>query len=57
MLKSHFRAKLLEYLRQVEQDQRPLIVIHHRQPVIKVNPYNINAESILASLRHMAVFY
>jgi prevent-host-death family protein len=37
--KSLFSAKLLEYLRQVEQDQQPLIVTHNGRPVVKVSPY------------------
>ncbi|MHB8623203.1 MAG: type II toxin-antitoxin system Phd/YefM family antitoxin [Sulfuricaulis sp.] len=37
--KAHFKAKALEYLREVEHSGEPIIVTDHGQPTIEVRPY------------------
>jgi prevent-host-death family protein len=37
--KSRFKAKALEYFRQVEQNKRPLVITDHGRPVLKISPF------------------
>lgn len=37
--KSRFKAKALEYFRQVEQNRRPLVITDHGRPVLKISPF------------------
>ena len=50
--------QLLEYLRRVEKEKKPLLVSHGGKPVIKVSPYEEESpEEILGSLRGTLVHY
>lgn len=56
--KSQFKAKALEYLRDVEKDKQPLIITHAGKPVVEVIPYKKTSdEDILKSLRGTLKFY
>ena len=55
--KSQLKSQLLEYLRKVEKDKKPLIVTHAGKPVIEVAPYKEKGEDILESLRGTLIFY
>ncbi len=37
---SQFNAKVLEYLRIVEEKQETLIITHRGKPMVKIIPYN-----------------
>jgi len=49
--KAQFKSHLLEYLRRVERDKKPLIVTHAGKPVVEITPYKKDPEEILKSLR------
>lgn len=49
--KAQFKSQLLEYLRKVEKDKKPLVVTHAGKPVVKVTPYVEDPQEILKSLR------
>ena len=53
--KSQLKAKILEYLRNVEKEKQELIVTHDGKPVAKIVPYKEKA--ILDSLRNSVVYY
>ena len=55
--KSQLKSHLLEYLRAVEEEKKPLIVTHVGKPVVKISPYHENPDQILASLRKSVVTY
>ncbi len=55
--KSQFKSQMLEYLRQVEKDKKPILITHAGKPVAKVVPYNKDAEDILASLQKSVLSY
>jgi prevent-host-death family protein len=55
--KSQFKARALEYFRQVEKNETPLIVTHHRRPVIKIVPDQPDVDQLLRNLRGSLVFY
>ena len=59
--KAHFKAHILELLREVEKTKQPLVVTHDGKPVIEVNSYKgkepLNDEAILKSLRGTLVYY
>lgn len=55
--KAQFKSHLLEYLRKVEKDKKPLIVTHAGKPVVEVAPYKEKDEDILESLRGTLIFY
>lgn len=38
--KSQFKAKALEYFRQVEADGKPVIVTDHGEPKLEIRPYH-----------------
>ena len=54
--KSQLKSQLLEYLRKVEKEKKPLIVTHGGKPVIKVSPYQQDAQALLKSLRGSATY-
>lgn len=43
--KSQFKPKALEYLRLVEELNRPLIITHGGKPVVRVIPYTSDTPS------------
>lgn len=53
--KSELKAKILEYLRNVEKEKQELIVTHAGKPVAKIIPYKEKA--ILESLRNTVLYY
>lgn len=55
--KSQFKSQLLEYLRRVEKEKKPLLVSHGGKPVIKVSPYQEDPDEILKSLRGSVLRY
>ncbi len=59
--KSQFKAQALEYLREVEKNNQPLIITHAGKPVIKVISYRKKEEdkneAILKSLRGSVLYY
>jgi len=55
--KSQLKSQLLEYLRKVEKEKKPLIVTHGGKPVIKVSPYNQDPQEALKSLRNSVTYY
>lgn len=48
--KSQFKSQLLEYLRQVENEKKPLVITHVGKPVVKVSPYKEDPDMIFKSL-------
>jgi antitoxin (DNA-binding transcriptional repressor) of toxin-antitoxin stability system len=55
--KSQLKSHLLEYLRKIELEKKPLIVTHVGKPVAKISPYQENPDAILASLRKSVISY
>ena len=50
--KSKFKARALEYFRQVEETGEEFTITDHGQPVLKVIPYSPNSEGALKVLRN-----
>ncbi len=55
--KSEFKAKALEYCRQVEATGEPLVVTDHGKPVLEVRPYRASRRQPLDVLRSSVVRY
>jgi prevent-host-death family protein len=55
--KSRFKAKALEYFRQVERTGKPIIITDHGTPVLKLAPYREDPEEALKLLRESVVKY
>ena len=55
--KAQFKSHLLEYLRKVEKDKKPLIVTHAGKPVVDVTPHKEDPTELLKSLRGTLVYY
>jgi antitoxin (DNA-binding transcriptional repressor) of toxin-antitoxin stability system len=55
--KSRFKARALEYFRQIEESGREVIVTDHGRPVVKVGPYRPEAHELLRVLRGSVRFY
>lgn len=55
--KARFKAQLLEFLRKVEKNKKPLIVTHDGRPVVKVTPYKEDEDSVLKALRGSVISY
>jgi antitoxin (DNA-binding transcriptional repressor) of toxin-antitoxin stability system len=49
--KSEFKAKALEFFRQVETSGEPFVVTDHGQPKLEVRPYKTSERSPLDVLR------
>jgi prevent-host-death family protein len=49
--KSRFKAKALEYFREVEGSGREIVITDHGRPVLKLVRYRADAESPESSLR------
>jgi len=50
--KSRFKAKALEYFRQVEQNRQPLVITDHGRPVLKITPFEDKPpQAVLEELR------
>lgn len=55
--KSKFKAKALEYLRNVEQRGEVLVITDHGRPVVKVVPFTTDVEDMLAPFRGSLTVY
>ncbi|KQR76756.1 prevent-host-death protein [Burkholderia sp. Leaf177] len=55
--KSEFKAKALEYFRQVESSGESLIVTDHGRPTLEVRPYRDDARDPLDLLRGSLLRY
>lgn len=55
--KSHLKSQLLEKLRKVEKEKKPLVITHGGKPVLKISPYNEDPQQVLKSLRGSVISY
>jgi len=55
--KSEFKAKALEFFRQVEASGQSVIVTDHGKPVLEVRPYRVTERDPLDVLRGSVVRY
>ena len=55
--KSQFKARALEYFREVERTGRPLIVTDRGRPVLKIVPYREDPAESLRELKDSVVRY
>jgi len=55
--KSEFKAKALEFFRQVESSGTPLIITDHGNPSIEIRPYHITERSPLDILNGSVTEY
>lgn len=55
--KSQFKAKALEFFRQVEASGESVVVTDHGQPKLEVRPYKPHARSPLEMLRGSVLRY
>lgn len=55
--KSSFKAKALEYFREVESTGKELVITDHGKPVLKIVPYSHDPEEALRSLRGSVIRY
>ena len=55
--KSQLKAQLLEYLRIVEKDKKPLVVTHGGKPVVTIIPFKQDPNAVLKSLRGSVISY
>jgi len=55
--KSRFKARALEYFRQVESTCKPVIITDRGKPVLKVVPFSDDPTESLRELRNSVVKY
>ena len=55
--KASFKAKALEYLREVERTGKELVITDHGKPVLKIVPYSYDSAEALRSLRGSVIRY
>lgn len=55
--KSSFKAKALEYFRQVESTGEELVITDNGKPVLKIVPYTHDPTEALRSLRGSVIRY
>ncbi len=55
--KSRFKARALEYFRQVERTGKPIIITDRGHPVLKLAPYRDDPREALKALRESVVKY
>ena len=55
--KSSFKAKALEYFREVESTGKELVITDHGKPVLKIVPYSHDPAEALRSLRGSVIRY
>jgi prevent-host-death family protein len=55
--KSRFKARALEYFREVEQTGQPLVITDHGTPVLRLLPYRADPGAALRLLRDTVVRY
>lgn len=55
--KSSFKAKALEYFREVESTGRELVITDHGKPVLKIVPYHHDPAKPMRALRGSVIRY
>jgi prevent-host-death family protein len=55
--KSRFKAKALQYFREVESTGQEIVITDHGRPVLKLVPYRPEAEATQSSLRDTVLRY
>ena len=55
--KSSFKAKALEYFRQVESTGKELVITDNGKPVLKIVPYTRDPAEALRALRGSVIHY
>ena len=55
--KSQFKARALEYFRQVERTGRPLVITDHGRPVVRIVPFREDPAAVLGELKDTVVRY
>ncbi len=55
--KSKFKARALEYFREIERTGRALVVTDHGRPVLKIVPYREDPAAAFDELRETVVRY
>ena len=55
--KSNFKARALEYFRQIERTGKELVITDRGKPVLKVSPYKRNPGEALKALRGSVLRY
>jgi hypothetical protein len=55
--KSQLKSQLLEKLRKVEEEKKPLIITHGGKPVLQISPYHEDPKQILQALRGSVLSY
>jgi prevent-host-death family protein len=55
--KSSFKAKALEYFREVETTGKELVITDHGKPVLKIVPYSHDPAEALRALRGSVIRY
>ena len=55
--KSSFKARALEYFRQVERTGKELVITDRGKPVLKVSPYRRDPAAALKALRGSVLRY
>jgi prevent-host-death family protein len=55
--KAQLKSQLLEQLRRVEKEKKPLIVTHRGKPVVQIVPYHEDPLQMLQALRGSVIAY
>ena len=55
--KSQLKSQLLEKLRMVEKERKPLLITHGGKPVVQIVPYPQDPQRILQELRGSVIAY
>jgi prevent-host-death family protein len=55
--KSQFKAKALEFFRQVEATEEPLVITDHGRPTLELRPYRAPLRDPFEALRGSVVRY
>jgi antitoxin (DNA-binding transcriptional repressor) of toxin-antitoxin stability system len=55
--KSCFKPKALKFFRQVQETGQELIITDHAKPVLKIIPFQNEAQSVLEELRNSVRHY
>ncbi len=55
--KSNFKARALEYFRQIEHTGKELVITDRGKPVLKISPYSRDPAAALKTLRGSVLRY
>ena len=55
--KSQLKSQLLEKLRLVEKERKPLLITHGGKPVVRIVPYTEDPQEMLKALRGSVIAY